>query len=109
MATVSKIAESSSACRPWGVGHLQQVTGPGLPGLAFGCQADPTAQHVHRGLSGVVVLAQLGACDHADHGLAQHPFMTADDGVGGRPPAVGGSQFELLSGQSVERDPLCVS
>jgi hypothetical protein len=52
------------------------------------------------------VLAQLGACDHADHGLAQHPFMTADDGVGGRPPAVGGSQFELLSGQSVERDPL---
>ena len=54
-----------------------------------GCQADPTAQDVHRGLSGVVVLAQLAAFDHADDGLAQHPFMTADDGVGGRPPPVG--------------------
>lgn len=89
-----------------GVGDLQQITGPTLPGLALRCQTDPPTQHVHRGLPGVAVFPQFGAFEHADHRLAQHPFMTADDGVGGGSPAVGGSQFELLTGQSVERDPL---
>lgn len=55
---------------------------------------------------GVVVFVQLGASDHGDECLAQHPFMTADDGVGGTPATVGSSQFELLSGQRVQRDPL---
>lgn len=59
-----------------------------------------------RGFPGVVVLAQFATRDHADDGLTQYSLMASDDGIGGRSSAVCGSQFELLGGQCIKRDPL---
>jgi hypothetical protein len=51
------------------------------------------------------MFSEFGALGEADHGLPQHPFVTAHDGVGGV-AASGRRPFELLTGQGFERDPL---
>jgi len=70
-------------------------------GAVFRYQADPPPQNVHRPAKGCCA-HPFRAFDHAGHGLAQHPFVTADDRAGGRAAAVDGSQFELLGSQGIE-------
>lgn len=59
-----------------------------------------------RCLPWVLMLPEFRSGGHADHRLPQNPFMAAHYGVGGRATTVSGSKFELLRGQSVQRNPL---
>ena len=83
--TVSKMAESSSASTPWrALGNFQQVAGPPLPCVAFGCQGDRPRNTCN--------VAFQGCCVRVAQRLLIMPttvsIMTADYRVGGNSPAV---------------------
>src|SRR5690625_2383837 len=81
----------------------QQASRPCFPTILADPQLDPTFEDVDRRLVEIDALADLGAIEQADHGLAQDLLMTAEDGVGRAPrPGVAGG-LELLAGQGLDR------
>ncbi|MGI8417040.1 MAG: hypothetical protein ACR2P2_12720, partial [Nakamurella sp.] len=58
------------------------------------------------GLARIVVLGQRCPFNHADNGLPEDIFPTAEDRVCGMSAAGVRCEFELLTGQRFQRDPL---
>ncbi len=85
-----------------------QVTGPTFPGQFAGHQANPSLQHVHGRLTGILVFGQGGTCHQSDERLTKHPLMAANDGVGRVTSASGGGTAEQLATERLEGESLHV-
>ena len=105
LATVSRTAESSSASRLWRVsGKISRSPRAASHDRSAAesrtrpCKINPVAS------PGLSCSAEARTSDHADHGLAEHFLVTAEDGIRGVSTSGGGSQLHLLARESLEGD-----
>ena len=71
--------------------------------MTVAVETDTSLQHVHSGLSGVLVLTEPATRDHRNQRLAKYVLVTAVDGVGAAPAG------SLASRASAAHEPSAVN